>query len=172
MGPDDVSVLRLTSQAWRTARAHRLRALATDPFCFGTSLDSHEAMTDSDWQIELSNHAWLFASISGAAEPVGLAVFYGDDVFPDGAPQLGAMWVEPRWRRIGVAAALSRAVEAHARDAGANAIGLWVTAENPTGMHVYQKLGYRLTGATKPAPRDPSVVMQRMVKAVGDTGRA
>ena len=107
MGSDDVSVLRLTAQAWPTARAHRLRALATDPSCFGTSLGSHEAMTDSDWQVELATHAWFFASMSQRAGAVGLVVFYGDDVFPDGAPQLGGMWVDPRWRRYGVAAALS-----------------------------------------------------------------
>ena len=76
--------------------------------------------------------------------------------FPDGAPQLGSMWVDPGYRRRGVAGALAAAVEDAARRSGADAIGLWVTAGNDQ-VDVYTRLGYALTGATNPAPRDPAV---------------
>jgi GNAT superfamily N-acetyltransferase len=93
-------------------------------------------------------------------------VFYPDDIFPDGAPQLGAMWVDPVYRRRGVARVLAAAVEEAAREVGAGAVGLWVTAGNDRARDMYAHLGYALTGATKPAPRDPAVAMHRMIKRI------
>jgi ribosomal protein S18 acetylase RimI-like enzyme len=74
------------------------------------------------------------------------------------------MWVDPACRGRGVAAALVAAVEDAAGEAGAAALGLWVTIGNDRARDVYARLGYVLTGATKPAPRDPAVAMHRMIK--------
>jgi len=163
-------VRRLEPDDWDLARALRLAALTADPRCFGEAYDAAAARDEGAWRAQLEDTAAWFAAYcdsSAGASPVGLAVFYPTDTYPDGAPQLGAMWVEQAWRRRGVAAALAAAVHDAARATGATAVGLWVTAGNDAARSAYRRLGYRETGATKPAPRDPAVPMHRMLRDVG-----
>jgi GNAT superfamily N-acetyltransferase len=160
------AVSRATPGQWSAARAARLQALAAEPERFGVSLLSEEARTDDEWREQLGRQAWFLAQHRTDGAVAGLAVFYPDDIFPDGAPQLGAMWVDPVYRRRGVARVLAVAVEDAAREAGADAVGLWVTIGNDRARDMYAHLGYALTGATKPAPRDPAVAMHRMIKRI------
>jgi GNAT superfamily N-acetyltransferase len=159
-------VSRATPDQWSVARAVRLRALAAEPERFGVSLLSEEARPADDWRQELARHSWFLARHRTDDAVAGLAVFYPDDTFPDGAPQLGAMWVDPVCRGCGVATALAAAVEDAARETGADTLGLWVTVGNDGARDVYVHLGYAPTGATKPAPRDPAVAMHRMIKRI------
>jgi GNAT superfamily N-acetyltransferase len=163
---DSFGVSRVTPDEWPVARAARLRALATEPERFGVSFGSEETRTADEWRQELTRQSWFLARHRPGSAVAGLAVFYPDDLFPDGAPQLGAMWVDPAFRHRGVAGALAAAVEDAARRSGADALGLWVTAGNDQARDVYTRLGYALTGATKPAPRDPAVQMRRMIKRI------
>jgi GNAT superfamily N-acetyltransferase len=159
-------VSRATPDLWPAARAARLRALAAEPEHFGVSLRSEETRTAGQWRQQLTQQSWFLARDRTDSAVAGLAVFYPDDTFPDGAPQLGAMWVDPVYRGRSVARALAAAVEDAAREAGAAALGLWVTAGNDRARDMYAHLGYALTGATKPAPRDPAVAMHRMIKQI------
>jgi GNAT superfamily N-acetyltransferase len=159
-------VRRAAPDLWPEARAARLRALGAEPERFGVSLLSEEARTAEQWREQLARQSWFLARHRTDGAVAGLAVFYPDDTFPDGAPQLGAMWVDPAYRHRGAARVLAAAVEDAARDAGADAVGLWVTVGNDGARDVYARLGYALTGAAKPAPRDPAVVMHRMIKRI------
>jgi GNAT superfamily N-acetyltransferase len=169
VAPFEVS--RATPDLWPVARAARLRALAAEPDHFGVSLRSEETRTAGQWRQQLAQQSWFLARDRTDSAVAGLAVFYPDDTFPDGAPQLGAMWVDPGYRRRSVARALAEAVEDAARGAGAPALGLWVTAGNDQARDMYAHLGYALTGATKPAPRDPAVAMHRMIKRITPRGQ-
>jgi hypothetical protein len=42
-------------------------------------------------------------------------------------------------------------------------LGLWVVDGNDAVARLYEHLGFRATGDEKPAPRDPNVVMHRML---------
>lgn len=159
-----IEVSRADPDQWQLARTVRLRALVAEPKCFGVSLLSEEARTPGEWRDRLARQSWFFAHHGADGAVVGMAVFYPEDIYPDGAPQLGSMWVDPACRGRGVAAALAAAVEDAAGEAGAAALGLWVTIGNDRAQDVYARLGYALTGATKPAPRDPAVAMHRMIK--------
>lgn len=159
-------VSRAAPGEWAVARAARLRALAAEPERFGVSFRSEETRTAGEWRQQLTQESWFFARHRPDGAIAGLAVFYPEDLFPDGAPQLGSMWVDPAYRRRGVAGVLAAAVEEAARRSGADALGLWVTAGNDQAREVYTRLGYALTGATKPAPRDPAVAMHRMIKRI------
>lgn len=160
-----MKVRRLAQDEWPFARALRLAALDADADCFGGSRAAAADLDENGWRAELDGDQWLVACAGSV--PVGLVVFYPRDTSPDGAPQLGAMWVDPAWRRRGVAAVLEAEVRAAARSAGAAEVGLWVTDGNDTAREVYERLGYRATGATKPAPRDPAVLMHRMLRGTG-----
>jgi GNAT superfamily N-acetyltransferase len=165
--PADIfEVSRAAPDEWPVARTARLRALGAEPERFGVSFGSEETRTAGEWRQQLTQQSWFLARHRPDSAVAGLAVFYPDDLFPDGAPQLGSMWVDPAYRRRGVAAALAAAVEDAARRSGADALGLWVTAGNDQARDVYTRLGYALTGATKPAPRNPAVEMQRMIKRI------
>jgi ribosomal protein S18 acetylase RimI-like enzyme len=159
-----VEVKRADPDQWPVARAVRLGALVAEPERFGVSLLAEEARTPGDWRQQLARQSWFFARYRTDGAVVGMAVFYPDDIYPDGAPQLGSMWVDPACRGRGVARALVAAVEDAASEAGADALGLWVTIDNDRAQDVYARLGYARTGATKPAPRDPAVAMHRMIK--------
>jgi GNAT superfamily N-acetyltransferase len=156
-------VSRAAPGEWPVARAARLRALVAEPERFGVS---EEARTADEWRQQLTQQSWFLARHRSDSAVAGLAVFYPDDLFPDGAPQLGSMWVDPAYRGRGVAGALAAAVEDAARRSGADALGLWVTAGNDLARDVYTRLGYARTGVTKPAPRDPAVEMHRMIKRI------
>lgn len=159
-----IRIRRAAPDEWAVARAVRLRALMLEPDCFGGSLATDAALTEIAWRQEVTQSCWFLATHHAAAFPVGLAVFYENDTYPDGAPQLGAMWVEPSWRRGGVAARLVAAVEREARRAGAQVLGLWVTDGNDTAVEVYERLGYVSTSWRKPAPRGGTVMMRRMTR--------
>ena len=156
---------RLAPDDWPLARSLRLAALAADPEGFGGSYARDAALTGQQWRDDVERDLWMVARDQDGT-PAGLAVLYPHDTFPDGAPQLGSMWVAPQWRGRGVARRLVTTITAEARRLGADALGLWVTAGNEQARGVYAKLGFHLTGAMKPAPRDPAVAMHRMLRRI------
>ena len=52
------------------------------------------------------------------------------------------VYVDPAWRRRGVASELMRVAEAAAREGGAKEARLSVVAENASALQLYRKLGY------------------------------
>ena len=61
-------------------------------------------------------------------------------------PELQDVEVLPQHRRRGVATALTRAAEEHARERGGPLMTLTVSVDNPAAQAVYRKLGYRDAG--------------------------
>ncbi len=157
-----ISIERAGPADWTLVRQLRLDALAAEPQWFGGAREHEAMMTEVQWRATLATDVWFIARTQHQA--VGLVAFYPADTFPEGAPQLGAMWVHRSWRRRGVAGMLTAAVEATARRSGWDALGLWVTAANQRAVKVYQRLGYEASGDCKPAPRDPDVPMLRFVR--------
>jgi len=58
-----------------------------------------------------------------------------------------AMWVDPRFRRMGVGETLVETILEWARRAGYAQMFLWVTDVNTTAEHLYARLGFVSTGA-------------------------
>jgi GNAT superfamily N-acetyltransferase len=160
--PDVSAVRRVVAEDWSRFRSVRLRALTDEPECFGTGLEHEMLLAEQMWVNSLSSDHWFAAGVG--LDIVGLVGFFPSDRYPDGAPQLGSMWVHPAHRGRGMAAALEGAVATHARSVGATRLGLWVTDGNDRALRVYEQLGYSRTGAQKPAPRDGAVLMARMTR--------
>ena len=66
------------------------------------------------------------------------------------AASLTSLWVDPSARGSGVGDSLIAAVTAWARDAGYQQLMLWVTEGNTNAETLYQRHGFRRTGAIQP----------------------
>jgi ribosomal protein S18 acetylase RimI-like enzyme len=153
-------------------RALRLRALKSDPQAFGSTFAKAAAYAESEW-IER-------AEASEAGEEARVFVAVGDqgwqgmvitDLLDDGDAGLFGMWVDPRDRRKGIAAALVDAVIAWARERGAGGVTLSVAAHNAAAAVLFASKGFAFTGERRPLPSRPEVWTLEMRRPVGATRR-
>jgi ribosomal protein S18 acetylase RimI-like enzyme len=142
-----VCVRRLAPGDTEIFRSVRLTALQDSPEAFGESL---EAASQSDWSARtVQGSAFTDRGVFVALEDehaIGM-VFVKCDTPP--APAfLGAMWVQPQFRRHGI----GRALVAHGleflRSVGQREVSLWVTSTHTDVLNFYRTLGFRQTGAT------------------------
>ena len=56
------------------------------------------------------------------------------------------LWVQPEYRRQGIAKALLAQADLWKEEAGAHGIRLYVNTENPTAKALYEKVGFRADG--------------------------
>ncbi len=136
-------VRRLGEGDWAALRTARLAALADAPYAFGSTLARERDFGEDVWRARTHSGA-VFAAWSDRVI-VGLATSRLDPEEPGW--ELVGMWVSSRWRGTGVAGRLVGAVCEHAREAGGDWIGLWVTEANPRARAFYTRLGFEPTGA-------------------------
>lgn len=162
-----VAVRRIRPDEWRELRDRRLAALADVPTAFGSTLAVEQAYPDDTWReralgasagceratfVAERDAAWL-GSVTGLA---------GRFANPAGVPLLVAMYVVPDARGGGVGRALVEAVIAWARECSASALGLSVTDTNASAIALYQRCGFRFTGADKPHAHAPGLIEREM----------
>ena len=90
------------------------------------------------WMQGLGYETALLAEVDG--QPAGSCLFVREEIDPkhDLTPWLAALYVAPEYRKRGIASALVRAVEQHARGVGCKQLYLYtITAEL-----LYAKLGW------------------------------
>lgn len=81
------------------------------------------------------------------SEGVVVGTASGGDGDATGVAALTAMWVDPRFRRRGVGALLVQRVVDWAQEAGYSQIFLWVVRNNDEAQRLYERHGFRRTGA-------------------------
>lgn len=86
---------------------------------------------------------------------IGLAA--GIDRTDGAEAELIAVWVNPEHRELAVGHALVNAVVEWARADGHIRLRLWVTTGNAAAIGLYERLGFRPTGAVQPLPSDPQL---------------
>jgi GNAT superfamily N-acetyltransferase len=102
----------------------------------GTFEDSRDALRV--WMNGLGYETALLAEIDG--QPAGSCLFVREEIDPahNLTPWLAALYVAPEFRKQGIASALVRAIEQHARSVGCSELFLYtITAER-----VYARLGW------------------------------
>lgn len=152
-----VEIRPVSAEEWRELREIRLRALADAPDSFGSTFAREDQFPDGEW----INRAERGASGANAR------TFVADDggrfcglvtVFlEEAAAELVSLWVDPAYRRRGLALDLIRAVEQWASEAGANGVQLWVTHTNEPARRLYERAGYEETGQRQPHPWNPKL---------------
>jgi RimJ/RimL family protein N-acetyltransferase len=149
-----VNVRRLEAPDTMLLRTLRLRSLQADPRAFGSTHARELEFTDERWSASLGQLAW-FAALEGDV-PVGLVSGVPADEIERQSPYLIALWVEPGRRNHGVAELLVAAVCDWARQTSATGLVLDVAEDNDRARRLFERLGFRPTGASRRLESDRS----------------
>jgi ribosomal protein S18 acetylase RimI-like enzyme len=146
------TVRELRPDEWPEARELRLRALADAPTAFLSALEEEQAFADEVWEDRAAARADRLSLVCEAdGELVGGAVGIreGADVY------LVAMWVAPSHRRRGLGLELVDRIVDWTRAQGASRVRLEVNERLEPAVGLYERAGFRRTGARRPLPTDP-----------------
>ena len=135
LGPED----------WQLYRRVRLAALEEAPYAFGSSYDIEVQAPESRWRHIVTERKRFVAEDEGQVA----GTVSGGDADSTGAAAMTAMWVDPRFRRRGVGDILVKTVLEWARAEGFSRMFLWVTDGNRNAERLYERNGFRRTGAAQ-----------------------
>lgn len=141
-------------------REIRLRALADAPDAFGSTLAETAARPAEAWTRRAAANAAGAESVMFVIEANGRWVGLAGGLFePDrpGDPEVVSMWVDPAWRRSGLAGCLLDEVLTWAHRRGAANVHLWVTEGNGPAIALYERFGFVFTGESAPLPSNPAL---------------
>ena len=123
----------------------RLHALKEAPYAFGSTYEREVEFDDATWRRRVVDRVRFIAEVDGVV--AGTAS--GGDGEVNGAAAMTAMWVDPRYRRLGVGELLVKTVLEWAKRMGYGQIFLWVTDVNTGAEHLYARHGFASTGASQ-----------------------
>ncbi len=123
----------------------RLDALKEAPYAFGSTYEREVELDDATWRRRVVDRLRFIAEVDGVV--AGTAS--GGDGEVNGAAEMTAMWVDPRFRRQGVGEVLVKTVLEWARTKGYTQMLLWVTDVNARAEHLYARHGFVSTGASQ-----------------------
>lgn len=148
----------------------RLLSLLDAPYAFGgTYIDSIQRPADH-WRARAEAAAVGGESaIFLAHAPAGVVGIAGGFQPEDTAEarHIFGVWVEPMFRRQGLARRLVETVIAWAETAGADKNELWVNETNVPAVGLYRSLGFEDTGNRQPLASDASVTEMKLVRPAG-----
>ncbi len=144
-------------------RELRMRAVAEAPGAFGSTAEHEEQLPDEHW-----------SALAAGGDDNGVYVAIDDEAWigmaagrwfdrERGIVQLWGMWVEPGRRSERIGERLVVSVRGWATTHGAHFMRLGVIDASPA-IPFYERLGFVLTGETKPLMRDPSVLAVYMAR--------
>ncbi|MBA3533267.1 MAG: GNAT family N-acetyltransferase [Ardenticatenales bacterium] len=162
---DRFTLRPLSSEEGLLFRTLRLRALADSPTAFGTTLEAQQARAEREWieraQIVANDPTQQILLAFFEDEPCAMAHSYIDSKDAELA-HVGAMWVDPARRGYGLAQMILQQSTAWAEAKGATRIELWVTEGNTAAIRLYERAGYVDTGARRPLPSHPTLLILEM----------
>jgi len=174
--PAEFLIRRVHADEWALLRQIRLAALADAPMAFGSTLVQEQTRPDDFWRERASGGATDLDRASYVAElrtgwagtATGLIEAGGTG---DRPAWVVGMWVDPSLRRRGAAQALLVAIADWALGRGADVLNLHVTETNAPAIALYQRMGFRNSGATEPLPHTPAVRENHMFCRLDDLRR-
>ena len=165
----ELDIRRVGAGEWRELRALRLRALRDAPLAFGSTLERESGYDQARWRRQASSAAAGADDVAIVAVAdgrfVGMARGYlgpSEELQPQTVVWLIGVYVEPAWRRRGIARALSAEVVGWARERGVAEVHLHVADWNQAARRIYEELGFTASGATTTLAHEPSVIEAEM----------
>ena len=115
------------------------------PSAFGSTWERERDRTEEEWRNAVVSRTRFVAESDGQA--VGMASV--GEAGPGRAGSVTSFWVDPRARGKGVGDALLLATIESARAAGYGELFLWVVESNDHAQKLYERHGFKRTGATQ-----------------------
>jgi len=144
-------------------RELRMRAMADAPEAFGSTPEHESQLPEEHWSemADGGDEVGVYVAIDGESW-IGMAAgrWFARE---RGVVQLWGMWVEPARRGERIGERLVASVRGWATTHGARFIRLGVVDGSPA-IALYERLGFVLTGESKPLVRDPSVLAVYMAR--------
>ncbi len=166
MPGEELTVRRITRDDWEVSRALRLEALADTPIAFGETLEAAQAKADAAWQERAARGAEDGDCFQVLALAEGRAVGSSVCFLEDGEAWLAGVYVSPAFRGAGLLGRLVEQCADWARDQGATRLLLEVHEANPRARAAYARLGFALTGQTRPYPLEAGGCELTMARAL------
>jgi GNAT superfamily N-acetyltransferase len=132
------------------------------PDAFGSKFEVEVGASEEQWRDRITGWTRFAAEVDG--QVVGL-IGAGPGEF-SGTAALTSLWVDPRFRGLGVGSALIDAVEAWALRQGLSQVLLWVTETNQVAARLYERRGFTRTGAVQSVRPDEPRVEFEMSKRI------
>ncbi len=154
---------------WRLLRDIRLRALQDSPDAFLSSHVIEVGWDEGQWRATVCAAHWFVAFVGNQAIGVAAAL-RGPDTSTE--PHVTSMWVDPEYRRRGVARQLLTALGRQVAKDGWNGLLLWVLDGNDVAREAYSRMGFAFTGEHQPPLADSSRMEERMRRELPHRGSA
>lgn len=137
---------------WESHRDIRLEMLLDTPDAFWFTYTDEAGLDERGWRAQVER-AWLVQARQGdqVLGSAGLGAHW--EPGRESTATLFGMYVTPRARGRGVGELLVGAVLAEARRQGRAEVVLEVAENNAPAIALYERCGFRPTGATTPHPR-------------------
>ena len=124
-------------------RELRIAALTDSPRAFSSTLERELARTPEDWRKWFAPGVTFILEVDGEARGLVAGMRDAKDA---ALVNLMSMWVHPRMRGTGAAAALVASIQDWSRAAGATIVRLDVVENNLRARRCYERTGFRATG--------------------------
>jgi GNAT superfamily N-acetyltransferase len=154
----EVSVRRVRPEDWEVLRHVRLTALADAPHAFGSTYAAEVECGEEHWRGRAADAAagTRVAMFLAWIDDDAVGIVGGFRPTPEVAVvELVSMWTSAAVRGAGIGRRLVDAVIDWARQTGADRVDLWVTRGNDAAAHLYESIGFEVTGDHQPLPSDP-----------------
>lgn len=146
-------------------RELRLEMLADTPIAYGESLQTASADPLERWLAQAERNAVGCEHATFVAEKDDRFVGTAGGLTDGERTFVVSVYIAPDHRGQRILAGLIDAVAAWSLASGRSELVLEVAAENPRAIAAYDRLGFRLTGASQPHPLYAGVTEQEMVRA-------
>lgn len=158
--PSGLRVEVLTENEWPRLQSIRLTALGQDPSVFLYTREQEAVYGEQEWRQEFSRGQW-YVMVSDHKE-IGLLGVTREETVSEQKYNLEYVWVDPDFRRAGVASALLRTALADLRASGVRTVWLYILDGNESAMRLYRKFGFRNANERIELPEHPAGGEERL----------
>lgn len=148
---NNIKIIKLPLERWEEYRDLRLEALKNAPTAFEASPEEYTDKKDDYWYKKLKNYQRqeeiiLFAEDNG--QLIGIVgVDFNSQIKRKHAVTIVGTYVKPKYQGQGIASMLVEAIlKEIGHKPGVVKIDLDVNTENPAGIKLYEKFGFKIVG--------------------------
>ena len=149
-----VEVHRVLPEEWRAHRDLRLDMLEADPDAFWADLSEVRSRSEEQWREEIVGPRIHLQARAGDEVLGGIALlpegYTPGHAIPADRAHIVSLWVRPEARGTGTSSLLLRHLAGLALELGRPDLRLDVDESNAPARALYERLGFRATGARDP----------------------